>query len=121
MPRRSILSKNRQNASHPRDFRFCDFRFDRFDIPFDSIDIASDRRGGPPATVKLAPQNLVIRGFKHFLQPPQKLKIREGWGVWTDVRFELDLTLVLNSASCWFQFQFDNGFEVNLKSASISR
>ena len=27
---------------------FCDFRFDRFDIPFDSIDIVSEGRGGPP-------------------------------------------------------------------------
>ena len=27
---------------------FCEFRFDRFDIPFDSIDIASEGHGGPP-------------------------------------------------------------------------
>ena len=27
---------------------FCKFRFDRFDIPFDSIDIASEGHGGPP-------------------------------------------------------------------------
>ena len=26
----------------------CEFRFDRFDIPFDSIDIASEGHGGPP-------------------------------------------------------------------------
>ena len=27
---------------------FCEFRFDRFDIPFDSIDIATEGHGGPP-------------------------------------------------------------------------
>ena len=27
---------------------FCEFRFDRFDVPFDSIDIATEGHGGPP-------------------------------------------------------------------------
>ena len=27
---------------------FCLVRFDRFDNPFDSIDVASEGRGGPP-------------------------------------------------------------------------
>ena len=51
-------------------------------------------------------------GYHHAGPPPrrrrpQKLKIRGGLGVWTDVRFELDVTSVSNSTGRPFRTQSD--------------
>ena len=42
------VQKSPKSDPPSRFIHVCEFQFDRFDIPFDSIDIASEGHGGPP-------------------------------------------------------------------------